>query len=162
MSCIYGPTSGRRDDRSLFRLAEFDDYLVDLCTQHHGPNALYCTYGDAIFAGYWACLRTRHESAPGLPLTVEQESENENMKSVRESVEWSYAKAEQLWPMLNTKESFRLEQDADRVFAEFRVMYLLTNFKVCADEGSTMTGQRGLQCSPPSLQEYLSMRSNNV
>jgi hypothetical protein len=42
------------------------------------------------------------------------------------------------------------------VFAEIRVMYLLTNFVVCALEGSTMTGERGFQCVPPILEAYMS------
>jgi hypothetical protein len=79
------------------------------------------------------------------------------MKSVREMVEWSYAKAEQNWPMLNRKETYKLEDDPDRVWAEIRVMYLLANFKVCELEGSTMTGSRGFGCPPPTLSEYLAM-----
>jgi hypothetical protein len=113
--------------------------------------------GDDIFNGYWYCLRTKHKPAPGLPLTAIQEEENANMKSVHEMVEWSYAKAEQNWPMLNRKETFKLEDDPDRVWEEIRVMYLLTNFKVCKLEGSTMTGQRSFQCPPPTLSEYLGM-----
>jgi len=156
-AAVYGPTSGRRDDRTLFRLAEFDEFLVDLCTEFHGADHLYATYGDGIFAGYWYCLRTRHEAAPGLPLTVSQEEMNDNMKLARECVEWSYARAEQLWPMLNTKDGFKLEEDSERMFAEIRVIYWLTNCKVCTSEGSTMTGTRGFQCPPPSLEDYLSM-----
>jgi hypothetical protein len=59
-------------------------------------------------------------------LTPIQEEENtNNMKSVREMIEWSYAKAEQNWPMLNRKDTYKLEQDPDRVWAEIHVMYLL-------------------------------------
>jgi hypothetical protein len=79
------------------------------------------------------------------------------MKSVHEMIEWSYAKAEQNWSMLNRKDTYKLEQDPDRVWAEIRVMYLLTNFKVCELEGSTMTGTRGFACAPPSLSKYLAM-----
>jgi hypothetical protein len=155
-AAVYGPTSGRQEDKALFRLAQFDDFLVDLCALHHN-NTLYCTYGDDIFAGYWYCLRTQHKAAPALPLTPIQEEENENMKSVREMIEWSYAKAEQNWPMLNRKDSFKVDQDAERVWSEMRVMYLLTNFRVCELEGSTMTGTRGFRCPPPTLAEYLAM-----
>jgi hypothetical protein len=93
-----------------------------------------------------------------LHLVSIQEEENENMKSVREMVEWSYAKAEQNWPLLNRKDSFKVDEDAHRIWAEIRVMmYLLTNFKVCELEGSTMTGTRGFRCPPPTLAEYLAM-----
>jgi hypothetical protein len=92
-----------------------------------------------------------------MPLTAIQGEDNANMKSVREMVEWSYAKAEQNWPMLNRKEGFKLEQDPDRVWAEIRVMYLLTNFKVCELERSTTSGQRAFRCPPPTLSEYLAM-----
>ena len=156
-AAVYGPTSGRQSDRKLLRWADFDDYLKELCEQHHN-STLYCTYGDDIFAGYWYCVRTKHKSTGDMPLTPIQEEENENMKSVREMVEWSYAKAEQNWPMLNRKNGYKLEQDPDRVWAEIRVMYLLTNFKVCELEGSTMTGTRGFECPPPTLAEYLAMQ----
>ena len=103
------------------------------------------------------CLRTQHFAPPGTDLTPAQEEENENMKAVRECVEWSYGKAESLWKLLTTKYHAKLEVDSGRVFAEVRVMYFLTNCRVCALEGSTMTGMRGFRCAPPSLQEYLAM-----
>jgi hypothetical protein len=56
-AAIYGPTSGRNDDRTLFHLSQFDDYLMQVCTEFHGGD-LYCTYGDGIFAGNWYCLRS--------------------------------------------------------------------------------------------------------
>jgi hypothetical protein len=156
-AAVYGPTSGRQGDKTLFCLAEFDDFLHDLCVQHHNTS-LYTTHGDDIFAGNWYCLCTKHKPAPGLPLTLIQEEENANMKSVRELVEWSYAKAEQYWPMLvNRKELKRVDVNSDQVWAEIRVMYLLTNFKICELEGSTMTGTRGFGCPPPTLAEYLAM-----
>ena len=157
---IYGPTSGREDDRTLFTLSEMDEYLVDLCEEFHGNGRLYCTYGDGIFAGRWFCLRTAHQPAPNTQLTDEQEEQNENMKSARESVEWSYAKAEKLWPLLVWKDPKKVELDADRVFGEIRVMHLLTNLKVCALEGSTMTGSRMFACPPPSIEDYFDMINN--
>ena len=155
-AAVFGPTSAREGDLTLFCMAEFDNYLQELCEEHHN-NTLYATYGDDIFAGYWYCLRTKHKPTADMPLTAIQEEENETMKSVRECVEWSYAKAEQNWAMLNRKDIYKLEQDPERVWAEFRVMYLLTNFKVCEVEGSTMTGTRVFRCPPPTLTEYLAM-----
>jgi hypothetical protein len=155
-AAMYGPTSGRQSDKTLFRLAEFDDFLRDLCGQFHN-NTLYCTYGDDIFAGYWYCLRTQHKPTAAMPLTAIQEEENANMKSARQCIELSYAKVESNWPMINRKDSFKVDENAERVWSEIRVMYLLTNFRVCQLEGSTMTGTRGFQCPPPSLEEYLAM-----
>jgi DDE superfamily endonuclease len=149
-AAVYGPTSGRDDDRELFRLAQFDDFLLDLCQDVHGGD-LYCTNGDGIFAGYWHCLRTCHYAPPGMELTDEQKCKNKAMKSVRECVEWSYARAEALWPLMCQKYHKKLEVNSGRVFSEVRVAYLLTNFKVCCAEGSTMTGERGFRCAPPTL-----------
>jgi hypothetical protein len=134
---------------------------MEICTEFHGGD-LYCTYGNGIFAGNWYCLRSMHKAAAGMALLPWQEEENLNLKSARVSVEWSYARAEQQWGMLTDKSNYKVDQDAARCFSEIRVMYLLTNFKVCCDEGSTMTGQRGFQCPPPSLEEYLTMLTNNV
>jgi hypothetical protein len=70
---------------ALFWLSELDDFLLDLCEQHHG-NTLYATYGSDIFAGYWwYCLQTKHKPTADLPLTPIQEEENTNMKSVHEA-----------------------------------------------------------------------------
>ena len=118
---------------------------------------MYCTYGDGIFAGYWLCVRTKHEPTPTIPLMLAQDSENDNMKAVRESVEWSYARAEMLQPLMNKKQAHILEWNSAVVFGQFHVMYFLTNCKVCSEEGSTCTGKRMFACTPPSLQEYLSM-----
>jgi len=138
-----------------------DDYLMELCQQVFGDGRLYCTYGDGIFAGRWYCLRTRHEAAPGTELTDEQEEQNDNMKSARESVEHSYAKAETLWPLMLRKEDKKIELDPDRFFGEIRVMYMLNNLKVCSLEGSTMTGTRMFACPPPTFEDYLNMISGN-
>jgi hypothetical protein len=117
-AAVYGSTSGRQSNMALLLPSEFDDYLLDLCGQHHN-NRLYTTYGDDIFNGYWYCVRTKHKQlAPGLLLTAIQEEENANMKSVHEMTEWSYAKVEQNRPMLNRKETYKLEDDPDRVWAE--------------------------------------------
>jgi hypothetical protein len=102
---VYGPTSRRQDDRTLFHLAHFDNFIMDLCIQHHGAGYLYCTYGDGIFAGYWFCLRIRHEPTQLYPLTPVQQTKNENMKAVRECVEWLYARVELLWPLINKKQA---------------------------------------------------------
>jgi DDE superfamily endonuclease len=158
-AAVYGPTSGRRNDLTLFRLSDLDDHIMEICQESHGGD-LYCTYGDGIFAGYWYCLRTKHVAPPGMVLTDAQLAENENYSSARISVEMSYAKAEQLFPMLNIKNQKKLEVDAIKSFAEIRVMYLFTNFKVCCAEGSTMTGERMFQCPPPSLEEYLGFLNN--
>jgi len=93
-------------------------------------------------------------------LTAAQIEENDNMTAVRESIEWSYARAEQLWRALLIKDRFKIDKESDRVFAEIRVMYFLTNCKVCTSEGSTMTGHRMFRCPPPTLQEYLDHMDN--
>jgi len=82
------------------------------------------------------------------------------MKTVRQAIEFSYARAEQLWPYLNKKDDKKLEGIHTKVAAEVRVMYLLTNFKVCCSEGNTWTGERGLECVPPSLEKCLAMNPN--
>jgi DDE superfamily endonuclease len=155
-AAIYGPTSGKQEDKTLFRLAEFDDYLHDLCIEQHNGR-LFCTYGDGIFGGYWYCLRSPHVPPPDMPLTEAQVDQNENMKSARQSIEMSYAEVEQKWPLINRKDDKRIDFDPACSFAEIRVMYLLTNFSTCCKEGGTMTGQRGFRMPPPTLEDYLNM-----
>jgi DDE superfamily endonuclease len=106
---IYGPTLGRNDDRSLFHLSQFDDYLMEMCSMEFHSGDLYCTYGDGIFAGNWYCLQTMHKETSGLPLLDWQEEENMNLKAARESIEWSYARVEMQWPLLTVGVSVILE-----------------------------------------------------
>ena len=78
-------------------------------------------------------------------LTSIQRNQNSNMKAAREPVEHSYAYVEKRCLLLTRKDSFKLDLDGLCVCAEMRVMFLLTNFKVCSAEGSTMTGARVFQ-----------------
>jgi hypothetical protein len=34
-AAVSGPTSGKSEDKALFRMAEFDDYIKELCEEHH-------------------------------------------------------------------------------------------------------------------------------
>lgn len=74
-AAVYRPTSGRAEDKNLFLLAEFDDYLRDLCEEYHNSK-LYCTCGDGNFGGYWHCLRSAHVAATNMELMVVQEDQN--------------------------------------------------------------------------------------
>lgn len=159
-AAVCGPTSGKDNDIELFKTSELDGALRE-CQEEVHAGDLHCACGDGIFAGYWHCLRTCHCAPPGYHLTPQQEEENTFLKSVRECVEWSYAKAESNWPLLNTKHHAKLEVDSGRTFAEVRVMYFLTNCRICLLEGSAMTGNRGFRCVPPTLDEYLALNTNN-
>jgi hypothetical protein len=138
-TAVYGPTSGKSEDKTLFHMAQFDDYMRELCEEHH-DNKLYATYGDGIFGGYWYCLRSSHVATSTMPLTEVLIDQNKNMTSARQSIEMSYGRAEQLWPLLNQKDSYKLDLNSERAFAEIHIMYLFNNFNVCAREGGTMTG----------------------
>ena len=133
-------------------VSDIDNTLREICEDVHRGD-LYRTYGDGIFGGYWYCLQTAHSPTPGIPLTDAQVEENENMKSVRETVEWSYATAKQYWPALNKKTNFKLEEDPAKCFAEIRIMFFLTNVKICCNGGTSCT--KMFHCPPPALEEYL-------
>jgi hypothetical protein len=104
-AAIYGPTSGKQEDKAMFHLAEFDDYLRYLCEEFYGGGRLFATYGDGIFGGYWYCLWSPHVAdPPDMPLTEAQIDQNENMKSARQSIEMSYAAVEQKRSLINRKD----------------------------------------------------------
>lgn len=155
-AAVYGPTSGRKEDKSMFKLGEFDEHLMELCVEHHDGD-LCCTHGDSIFVGHWCCLRTAHVSAPHLAITETQQSVNDGMCSARELIKHSYSRAEELFPALTRKTSFKLEVNAHLVMAEIRVMCVLANLKTCCNEGASCAGANGFQCPPPTLEEHLGM-----
>jgi len=155
-AALCGPTSGRREDKSMFKMGELDDCMMELCVEHHAGD-LCCICGDIIFAGHWCCLRTAHVSSPTVAVTPAQSHANDNMCSAREFIECSCARAEVLFPLLTSKTAFKLDATAHLVMAEIRAMHVLTNTKTCCCEGAACAGTSGFQCDPPSLDEHLAM-----
>jgi hypothetical protein len=56
---VHGTASSTQENKLLLRFAEFNDYLKDLCEEHHN-NVLCATDGDGIFCGYWCWLCSCH------------------------------------------------------------------------------------------------------
>ena len=101
-AAMSGPTSGRKEDKNMFKLGEFDNYMMQLCVDVHAGD-LHCIYGDSIFAGYWHCLRTAHVSSPHVHVTQAQKNVNDNMFSAREFIEHSCGRAQVLFPLITSK-----------------------------------------------------------
>ena len=77
------------------------------------------------------------------------------MRAERVTVEWSYEQVKCHWNMAHNKNStLKLEQDAEIVYAQIRVMFLLTNCFTCL-RGNNISYHYGLET--PSLEEYLSI-----
>jgi hypothetical protein len=108
-------------------------------------------YDDGIARTFYPCHRSRHQA----PLTLRQFQENERMKAMRITVEWSYTQVKALWAVAdNHKNKFKLETDHHLIFAQIRLAHLFSNCVTCRRGNQTST-YFGLDA--PSLDQYLSM-----
>lgn len=79
------------------------------------------------------------------------------MSSVREAVEWGFAKVTTNWAYVDFPANQRLELQP--VAAYYKLAVLLTNAHTCV-YGSQTSGRFGIE--PPTLQEYFRLPRNPV
>jgi hypothetical protein len=154
---VYGPVSCRRNERLIINWSNVDDSLINLNREVLNivnPRDWYrAYYDDGIARTFYPCHRSRHQA----PLTLRQFQENERMKAMRITVEWSYTQVKALWAVAdNHKNKFKLETDHHLIFAQIRLAHLFSNCVTCRRGNQTST-YFGLDA--PSLDQYLSMVS---
>lgn len=154
---VFGPYSCRRNDRKIFEWTNVDNTLANLNQHQFGiqtdHECFMAYYDNGIFGRQWRCHRSPHRSAPGAPLTDDQKHENNRMSAERITVEWSYGDIDKLWALCGHKKSrLMLEKDANLVYAQIRVLHLLTNIYTCF-RGNTCSSY--YQLRRPTAQEYL-------
>jgi hypothetical protein len=152
-AAVYGPTSVRRHDVTLLNWSRIDEVLSEILGFLGMGN--YAFYGDAAYTrGRYHSIVARHDPTPLAPLNERQKLENQAMKKVRISVEWSYQQVGGLWKLSEDPDAFKLEQDPAIVCAQIRVMHLLTNCYTCI-HGNTSSSSGVFACEPPELEDYL-------
>ena len=143
---LYRPVEGRRHDMTLYRRSTMEELLQNSLWT---GGKQYCIYGDAAYS-------LRPWLQVGFPNTFANDQEklhNTGMSAVREAVEWNYKEIKLYFTSQDMKRKIKCLE------APIALIYicanLLVNFKSCL-------GRKGqiecwFDCTPPSLEEYLSM-----
>lgn len=152
---VYGPVSCRRNERLIINWSNIDNALIRLNQQVLeilDPRDWYrAYYDDGIARTFYPCHRSRHQP----PLTPRQFQENERMKAMRITVEWTYAQVKQLWAVAdNHRSKFKMETDHNCIYSQIRLAHFFTNCVTCR-RGSQTATYFGLD--PPPLEQYLNM-----
>ena len=153
---MYGPCSHRCNDNMVLQWNGIDRFLLNLQLGMAAflEDKIFAFYCDDGFASLWNCLRTKHRPPVGGPLSARQVAENKVMKKVQESIEWSFGSVKTNWKMSSRWDQFKMDKDANIVFAQIRVMHLLQNCFTCL-RGNSISGKNVFHCSPPMLEDYL-------
>lgn len=141
---IWGVKSLRHNDLEMWNMSHMNERLMQL--QADSPLQ-FKVYGDSAYA----VLHDSHIAYcfPS-PLTPPQAVSNEHFKSVRETIEWSYAETMSHWKMLDFAHGLRIRQmDVANMWL---ISHLLNNVYICLN-GSNTTEY--FSCMPPSFEEYV-------
>lgn len=151
---VWGPASARRDDTRLVHWSRIDDLLFQMQQQYFG--ALYIFFGDVKFrVSRWHCIRGRHSRFLLGPWNnPREEAEDKVMNRARESIEHSYADAENHSKLMQRRDLLKLGNDPIAMLQLLRVCHLLYNIRVCAI-GNVVSSPNVFNCKPPTIREYL-------
>lgn len=121
---MYGPTSLRRNDLTLFRASRISDRMLESCARYN-QHYDYCIFGDSA---YHQDINVR-SYLPGN--TAEEREWNNGMRSVRISIEWNYLVTANLWHYVTEYNKLCLLQ-SPVVSKIYVVATLLRNFYGCS------------------------------
>ena len=110
---IYGPTSLRRHDVTLFRESEINTRFRDLQLGRRNQATIF---GDSA---YVQLSHTRSYFKRG---SEEEARWNRRMKRIRVSIEWNYGSTAALFPYVCCEKKFKILKDPDMVSKIYRVV----------------------------------------
>jgi hypothetical protein len=151
MPAVFGPLSCRRNERLIVNWSNVDNSLICLnvrVLETLNPED-WCgaCYDDGIARTFYPCHRPWHQP----PLTAHQFEENERMKAMRISVEWTRTQVKSLWAAAdNHKNKLKLEVDHNLVCSQMRPACFIANCVTCRLGSQTATC---FGMDPPPLEQ---------
>ena len=118
---LYGPTSVRRNDLTLYRLSDINGRVAAA----NGAAAKYIVFGDSAYKRF-SHTRTYYPTGDGID---NHRRWNSKMKSVRISIEWNYANTAALFKYVCNKRKLQLLQ-SDCVTKVYKVATFLRNLHI--------------------------------
>ena len=154
---LFGPNSARGGDATSMADSECNEFLEDLqrgiFVLPNGNQAFYASHGDGLFAPR-SCISRDHKATRNSPLNIFQDAENSSLRSVRVTIEHSYAFVRNKFKILRNTGEFMLKQERPHASFQLRVVFLYSNISICLN-GSQVSGVYTFACPPPTLQDYL-------
>jgi nuclease HARBI1 len=145
---IYGPISGRRNDRLIVRKSTINKRLSQC---QAGRPIHYVCYGDGLYI-VKSHIRRRHV---GANLSQQQRLQNRTMSRLRIAIEWVFGKMKRLWRIVGSMDNCKIrERGVASVNNIIKVAVFFTNCHTCL-YGSLTNSYFNVQ--PPSLEIYLNI-----
>ena len=155
-AAVFVPVSARKNERQIISWSDIDNSLVQLNQQVlniQNLDNMYKAYYDlGITDGNWRCHITAHRSLD-IPLLLREKLENNVMKLLRVTMEWSYEDVKKHYAQ-SIRKKIQLDTDAQIVYAQLCVIFLLQNCYNCF-RGSNCANFFDLDSS--SIHNYLNL-----
>ena len=154
ISTIYGPMSGRvHDVGGILQMSGLDDFLFQI---QQGNEQIFSAFGDNVYnAQHLHCIRSYFKSLiPGMQITDAQKICNNRMKSIRQTIEFSYGDIETIFKICSNPTSYQLGKKLPYAQEQLRVCHLFANIYTCLN-GNKASSHAKFDCPPPLLRDYL-------
>jgi hypothetical protein len=140
VSHVYGPVEGRRHDSGMYYESGLDEQLQEIF-----DATKKVIYGDAAYC-YKPYLWAPFAEAGRTP---QKQHFNSVMSTVRESVEWSFAK-------INSLFAFTDYQKNQKIYLQPVAKYYLVACLMCNAHTCLYGSEIGIyfNCCPPTLEDY--------
>ena len=145
MRQVWGPLLCRRNDNFLLAASQLIPQLREHFNSADGLP--YYLYGDPAYPKCPWMLRPYKGN-----LTAAEREFNRRISSVRETVEWGFAKVVANWGFVDFVKQQKIRGSACGVGKQYCVAALLTNCHTCV-YGSEVSSY--FDCTPPVLEEYI-------
>ena len=150
---VYGPVSCRvADVGGVVRMSNVDQFLTTL--QEAEPQRYYA-FGDSPYGTrYLQSICSYFFAVGGGRITDAQQHCNYFLKSIRESIEWSFAEISHHFRLCDRPEKLKLGAQHPYAIELLRCSFLLMNIYSCMN-GSHASSINMFDISPPTLEQYL-------
>lgn len=155
LSSLMGPFVGKRSDHGMMRSSNLENDLQNLNDGCPVEERLFL-YGDPAYQGCWGIMGA-YKSSVGHPITSIQKRFNVRMSRLRIEVEHAFAIHANTWQLF-TKTSV-MKIGSSPATAYYLIAVLMSNITNCLRGNQT---SRRLQCSPPTLEEYLYLEADDT
>ena len=154
ISTFYGPTSGRiHDVGGILQMSRLDDILWRI---QQGRPEIFSAFGDGIYNSIaLQCIRSYFKSLlPGVPITNDQKTCNDRMKTIHQMIEFSYGDVENVFRICASPLNYRFGSNLPYAQEQLRVCHLMANIYTCLN-GNKASSYAKMDCPPPRLRDYL-------
>jgi hypothetical protein len=162
ISTCFGATSARRHDtglttgNGLLAMSGLNEFLIAIQQDRPATTPPYSCMGDSIYGVNLECIRSYSKAhfTPAMMTEFMRVCDAE-MRACRQHIEFNYGRTASLFSICADPDRFKLAQHKPYAVELLRVCHLLVNIYNCL-KGDSASGYNAFDCSPPSLEQYLS------